>query len=131
MTHVLIDNATVSSVQRALGKAAIREPSLLDVEHVTLSRFCEALLLADSVSVPDNYKAQFTPARKALPKASGVTFLNVLQPEELSLSEIARGLALTWKDAYNAGNQRALFDLYFTQVDAFAKFIWEHSGSAF
>ena len=131
MTHVLIDNATVSSVQRALGKAAIREPSLLDVEHVALSRFCEALLLADSVSVPDNYKAQFTPARKALLKASGVTFLSVPEPEDVSLGEIARGLALTWKDAYNAGNQRALFDLYFTQVGAFAKFIWEHSGSAF
>ncbi|MFM7448316.1 MAG: hypothetical protein ACKO24_06945 [Leptolyngbyaceae cyanobacterium] len=39
MTKILIDNATISSVERALGKAPLKEPALLDIEHVALSRF--------------------------------------------------------------------------------------------
>lgn len=66
MAKVLIDNATISSVQRALGKAPLKEPALLDIEHVALARFCEAVLLNDSIVVPDNYKAELTTKRKEL-----------------------------------------------------------------
>ncbi|QQN49368.1 hypothetical protein [Stutzerimonas balearica] len=66
MSVVMLDNSTISSVQRALGKAQIKEPALLDVEHVALERFSEAFLLSDRIIVPDTYKKSLTPARKKM-----------------------------------------------------------------
>ena len=39
MVQTVIDNAIVSSVQRALGKAKVIDKSLLDVDHAALARF--------------------------------------------------------------------------------------------
>ena len=66
MCRVLIDNSTISSVQRALGKAPLKEPALLDIEHVSLARFCEAVLLNEQIIVPDNYKKELTPCTEKL-----------------------------------------------------------------
>ena len=131
MSAALIDNSTVSSVQRALGKAKTREPALLDVEHAALDRFIEAVLFSDRVVVPDNYKEPFTQARKQLLSSFGVEFASVDSPIEQSLNEIAGGLSAPWVEAFSEGSDRALFNKYFAQIDAFSKFIWEHSSSAF
>lgn len=131
MSAALIDNSTVSSVQRALGKAKTRDPTLLDVEQAALDRFIEAVLFSDRVVVPDNYKEPFTPARKQLLSSFGVELNSVDPPIEQSLNEIARGLSAPWVEAFSEGSDRALFDKYFAQIDAFSKFIWEHSSSEF
>lgn len=62
----LIDNSTISSVQRALGFVPIAEPNLLDMEHVALGRFVEAFLFHDQLVIPDNYKEEFSEQRKDL-----------------------------------------------------------------
>lgn len=131
MPIALIDNATVSSVQRALGKAKTRDAALLDIEQAALDRFVEAVLFSERVIVPDNYKEQFTPARKALLAAFNVQFAPVDTPVDQSLTEVATGLVGPWTEAFVEGSDRALFDKYLGQVEAFSKFIWEHSSSAF
>jgi len=131
MPAALIDNATVSSVQRALGKAQTREPALLDIEQAALDRFVEAVLFSDRVVVPDNYKEPFTPARRKLLSSFGVELTPVDAPIEQSLNEIAGGLSAPWVEAFAEGSDRALFNKYFAQIDAFSSFIWEHSSSAF
>lgn len=131
MPVVLIDNATVSSVQRALGKAKTRDPQLLDVEHATLDRFVEAALFADRVVVPDTYKEQFTPARKQLLSSLAVEFLAVDNAIDDSLNEAAEVMTGPWTEAFVEGSDRAVFSKYFAQVEAFSSFIWEHSSSAF
>ncbi|CAD5374420.1 conserved hypothetical protein [Rubrivivax sp. A210] len=129
MISTLIDNATVSSVQRALGKAQIRDLSVLDVEHAALERLVEAVLLSDRVVVPDNYKQQFTPARKKLLEQLGVEFIEVDEKVDGALSLMARNLTEPWLEAFNAGKDRDLFKDYFGQINAFSNFIWEHSSS--
>lgn len=131
MTTALIDNATVSSTQRALGKAKLRDLGVLDIEQAALGRFAEALLLCEKVVVPDNYKEQFTPARKKLLSSLGVEFLPVSEQLDIALNSIARDLAEPWREAYKEGQDRNLFAEYFGQVQAFSKFIWEHSSSEF
>lgn len=131
MTTALIDNATVSSVQRALGKAKLRDSGVLDIEHAALGRFSEALLLSEKVVVPDNYKEQFTPARKKLLTSLGVEFVAVPEPLDNALNSIAQELAAPWRDAYKEGQDRTLFNEYFKQVQAFSRFIWQHSSSEF
>ncbi|KAB2872859.1 MAG: hypothetical protein F9K36_11645 [Burkholderiaceae bacterium] len=131
MTLALIDNATVSSVQRALGKAKTRDAALLDIEQAALDRFVEAVLFSEQVIVPDNYKQQFTPARKALLASFGVEFAPIDAPIDESLNEVASSLIGPWTEAFSEGSDKALFNSYLQQVEAFSAFIWEHSSSAF
>ncbi|MBE8994780.1 hypothetical protein [Microcystis aeruginosa] len=131
MTKVLIDNATISSVQRALGKAPLKEPALLDIEHVALSRFSEAVLLSDGVIIPDNYKAELTASRKALISDDLFHFQELKGNEDAEIVEICNSLLGIWREAFHAGSERSLFSEYFSQVKAFSNFIWEHASSEF
>jgi hypothetical protein len=131
MAKVLIDNSTISSVQRALGKAPLQEPALLDLEHIALARFCEAVLLNDGVVVPDNYKTELTPSRKALITGEIFSFQPLADGEDDAIREICSSLTPTWKEAFRAGSDRSLFSEYFSQIDAYSNFIWEHSSSEF
>lgn len=131
MSLALIDNATVSGVQRALGKAKTRDAALLDIEQAALDRFVEAILFSERVIVPDNYKEQFTPARKALLSSFNVEFTTVDAPIDESINEIAGRLIGPWTEAFSEGSDKALFNKYLSQIEAFSTFIWEHSSSAF
>lgn len=129
MNKILIDNATISSVERALGKAPVREPALLDIEHVALSRFSEAVLLSDGIIVPDNYKAEFTASRKALISGDIFNFQELRENEDDEIIEICSSLLEIWREAFHAGSERSLFSEYFSQVNAFSNFIWESASS--
>ncbi|MEK8089340.1 hypothetical protein [Thermithiobacillus plumbiphilus] len=131
MAKVLIDNATISSVQRALGKAPLKDPALLDIEHVALARFCEAVLLNDGVVVPDNYKAELTASRKAFITGEAFSFQPLGDGEDDSIREVCSSLAPAWKEAFRAGSDRSLFSEYFSQIDAYSNFIWEYASSEF
>ncbi|MEG3438273.1 hypothetical protein V0288_14180 [Pannus brasiliensis CCIBt3594] len=131
MTRILIDNATISSVQRALGKAPLKEPALLDIEHIALARFCEAVLLSDCIIVPDNYKSELTASRKALLSGECFHFQELAKNEDSEISKICTSLLPMWNKAFDAGSERSLFSEYFSQVNAFSNFIWEHSSSEF
>lgn len=131
MSSVLLDNATISSVQRALGKAPTKEPAILDVEQVALERFSEAVLLSDEVIIPDTYKKEFTPARKKMLSDPVFSFVTVQEQEDNDLLSISNTLSEAWSTAYKEGSDRALFSQYFEQANAFSKFIWENSTSEF
>ena len=128
---VLIDNSTISSVQRALGLASISEPALLDVEHTSLGRFCEAVLFQDRILIPDNYKAELTAQRKKLLDYPIFEYLPVSEQEDQAFLEVANSLSSVWTEAFQAGTDSGLFSKYFSQVRAFSHFIWEHSSSDF
>ncbi len=93
MSKVLIDNSTISSVQRALGKAPLKDPALLDMEHVSLSRFCDAVLLNNEIVVPDNYKTELTPARKALLSNEAFQFEPLNDNEDADLIDISSSMS--------------------------------------
>ncbi len=131
MSSVLLDNATISSVQRALGKAPIKEPALLDVEHVALERFSEVFLLSDKIVIPDTYKESLTAARKKMLADPVFFFVTVEEQEDSDLVTISNSLSEAWTTAYKEGSDRELFSQYFEQANAFSKFIWEHSSSEY
>ena len=131
MSRVLLDNATISSVQRALGKAPTKEPALLDIEHVALERFSEVFLLSDEIIIPDTYKEALTPARKKMLCDPVFTFTTIDEETDSNLLTISNSLSDAWVTAYKEGSDRSLFSQYFEQTNAFSNFIWEHSGSEF
>lgn len=116
---------------QALGKAKIADASLLDIEQAALDRFVEAVIFSDRVIVPNNYKEQFTDARRTLLSKFNVELVAIDQPIEHSLSQVASGLIAPWSEAFVEGSDRALFSKYLEQIQAFSNFIWEHSSSEF
>ena len=64
MTTALIDNATLTGVQRILGQAPSRSGDSLDVDLVAFENFVQARLFYDDVSVIDDYIPALREARR-------------------------------------------------------------------
>ncbi|MDB5321857.1 MAG: hypothetical protein JWN40_3488, partial [Phycisphaerales bacterium] len=129
MPKVLLDHATISSAFRALGFIEFEGRELLDVEQTALERVCEAVLLADQVVVPDNYKAEFRSER--LSRLSIVPFQSIEVGKEIEskIDDVATSMSRVWHEAFTAGNERGTFNQMFKKVEGLASFIWAHSGS--
>ena len=64
MRYALIDNSTLTSVQRLLGQIPIRSKSILDADILCLENVIEAILFYDTVLVLDDYKPSFSKQRQ-------------------------------------------------------------------
>jgi hypothetical protein len=128
---ILVDNATISSVFRALGYVRVDYPATLDVDQVALERFTEAVLLGERIVIPDNYKPAFRAERKRALSASCFVHSPVPDQQDTDLGTISRKLSAIWFDAFQEGRERGTFARYFEQTNAFTKFIWERSSSEF
>lgn len=65
MTTALIDNATLTGVQRILGQATSRSKDSLDVDLVAFENFVQARLFYDDLIVIDDYIPALREARRA------------------------------------------------------------------
>jgi hypothetical protein len=114
MSAALLDNATLTGVQRILGQATSRSRDSVDVDLVAYENFVQARLFYDDVAVIDDYlPAHRASRRAALPQ---VTFID---PAPLKLDEVsatADAVAATIRPKIQGGDFanpefRALFDL--------------------
>jgi hypothetical protein len=131
MAQVLLDNATITSAFRALGLIPIADPDLLDIEQTALERLTEAVLLADKVLLPDNYKKEFRKHRMYFLNDECFEHVPVEPVEDREMSEISGELCKVWFDSFQAGSERGTFSRYFEQARTFSLFIWERQGSVF
>lgn len=84
MTYALVDNATLTGVQRILGQAPYRSTDAIDGDLAALENLIVALLLYDDLLAIDDYKPQFRAARHA-----SFPFVRFLAPTEFGLPEVA------------------------------------------
>ncbi len=74
MTYALIDNATLTAVQRLTGEALSKTDDSVDVDIVALENFVQATLFYDRIVAVDDYIEDFRDVRKgAFPE---ITFLD-------------------------------------------------------
>lgn len=64
MSIALIDNSTLSSVQRVLGNIPIRSKSIIDGDIVAFESLINAILFYNDLIVLDDYKEQYRQNRK-------------------------------------------------------------------
>ena len=91
MGIALIDNSTLSSVERILGKAPVRSSSLIDGDLVAFESLINAILFYNDIIALDDYKPEFAQQRK-----NNFSFINFINPSEFNNSHI---LEDTKKDA--------------------------------
>lgn len=83
MGIALIDNSTLSSVERILGKAPVRSRALIDGDLVAFESFLNAILFYNDIIALDDYKPEFSQSRK-----EHFSFINFINPTEFKASQI-------------------------------------------
>ncbi len=83
MTYALVDNATLTAVQRINGKVLTKSDHSVDTDIVALENLIQAILFYDEVIAIDDY----IPAHRD-ERVQAFPFIRFLNPEELNLKEI-------------------------------------------
>lgn len=83
MSTALLDNATLTAVQRIVGSAPSRSRDAVDVDLVAYENYVQARLFYDDLVVIDDYLPKHRNARRA-----EFPFLSYIDPESLGLKEI-------------------------------------------
>lgn len=83
MLYALIDNATLTAVQRALGSILIKNTDSISGDLAALESLVQAILFYDTLICIDNYKEEYQGERK-----KKFSYIKFLEASELGLSEI-------------------------------------------
>ena len=84
MSYALVDNATLTAVQRILGEVPVRSRNSIDVDLLAYENYVQARLFYDEVVVIDDYISSHRDSRKsAFPR------LTFVDPDTYKLRELA------------------------------------------
>ncbi|UQZ91956.1 hypothetical protein [Bacillus safensis] len=83
MRGVLVDNSTLTSVQRLLGEIPIKNKRLIDSDILALENMIQMILFYDKIFFVNDYKTQFQRSRKDY-----FHFLHPIEKEDIQYNEI-------------------------------------------
>lgn len=83
MTYALIDNASLTAVQRVMGDVVVRNPDTINGDLVALENLVQAILFYDDLVCVDNYKPEYRESRK-----KEFYFVRFVAPEEVNLNQV-------------------------------------------
>lgn len=83
MTYALVDNATLTAVQRISGSVATKSSDSIDTDIVALENLIQAILFYDEVIAIDDYIPKYRNER-----VSAFPFVRFLNTEQFKLNEI-------------------------------------------
>lgn len=130
-SKILLDNATLTSIQRALGYISVQNDSVFDLEIANLSNFCEALLLNEELYIPhDLYQSNFVKDRKDLFNEIGVKNLIIDSQIESDINDIASASFSRWYFDYK-DDQSGLFNRVMELMDIYMRFVWNFRSSEY
>ncbi len=84
MASALLDNATITAVQRITGQAPSRSRDSVDIDLVAFENYVQARLFYDDLVVVNDYLPQHREARRA-----AFPHLSYVNPQEFKLQEIS------------------------------------------
>lgn len=130
MSIALIDNSTLSSVQRVLGNIPVRSNSIIDGDIVAFESLINAILFYNELIVLDDYKEQYSKIRK-----EQFPFIRFIKPEEFNDKEILKK-TFEISDSYQPkieGGKIAdkLFSNMLAQLDMYIQCTWDISSSVY
>lgn len=83
MSYALIDNASLTAVERALGNVVVKNPDTINGDLVAFENFIQAILFYDDLVCIDNYKQEHRDQR-----ISTFDCVRFLAPNDYGLSQI-------------------------------------------
>lgn len=82
MTYALIDNASLTAVQRVMGDVVVRNPDTVNGDLVAFENLIQAILFYDDLICIDNYKKEYRDERK-----KEFDFIRFISPDEINLDQ--------------------------------------------
>lgn len=64
MRYALIDNSTLTAIQRLLGDIAVKNKAITDMDILAYESYVEAILFFDEIICIDDYKKEYSESRK-------------------------------------------------------------------
>ncbi|TDF41318.1 hypothetical protein EYS14_00185 [Alteromonadaceae bacterium M269] len=130
MTYALVDNATLTAVQRIQGDIIIKNTDTIDGDLVAFENFIQGILFYDELICLDNYKKEHQQERK-----DTFDFIRFLDPTKYNLQQIdsaARQEANHIKPEIRAGKfADEDFKSFLELVKMNSICVWEQSSSIF
>lgn len=83
MSYALIDNASLTAVERAVGKIVVANPDTINGDLVAFENLIQAILFYDELICVDNYKSEYRTAR-----INDFEFISFLSPDSYGLDHI-------------------------------------------
>ncbi|MBN3003574.1 hypothetical protein JW897_07460 [Chromobacterium alkanivorans] len=83
MSYALIDNASLTAVQRVMGQITVQNPDTINGDLVALENFLHAILFYDKLICIDNYKPEHVQTRKNI-----FNFIEFLSPKDFDLKAL-------------------------------------------
>lgn len=83
MSYALIDNASLTAIQRVMGKVVVKNPGTVNGDLMALENFLQAILFYDDLICIDNYKIEHAEERKEY-----FDFIKFLSPKDFQLDPI-------------------------------------------
>lgn len=83
MSYALIDNASLTAVQRVMGEVVVRTPDTVNGDLAALESFVQAILFYDDLVCLDNYKGEYRKTRE-----ERFSFVRFLDPEAFNLGDV-------------------------------------------
>lgn len=130
MRYALIDNATLTGVQRLLGEIPVYNKSITDNDIVSFENYIQAILFYDNIISIDDYKPQhrqnratYFPNIRFIPKEyfAYSDFIKAANEATKNISLEIRGGKITDSD----------FREYFNKLQMNFQFTWDQSSSKF
>lgn len=101
MSYALIDNASLTAVQRVLGQITIKNPDTVSGDLTATENLIQAILLYDDLVCIDNYKKEYRDKRRKI-----FEFISFLSPKDYALGpveELAKSQASSIKPEIRGG----------------------------
>ncbi|HCN9521598.1 TPA: hypothetical protein N6876_003946, partial [Escherichia coli] len=83
MSYALIDNASLTAVERTLGDILVKNPDTINGDLVAFENLIQAILFYDTLICVDNYKKEYRDKRIAK-----FDFIKFVSESDFQLSEL-------------------------------------------
>lgn len=83
MSYALVDNASLTAVQRVMGHIVVKNPDTVNGDLAALENFLQAILFYDELICIDNYKDEHKDERR-----KNFDFIKFLSPKDFELDQI-------------------------------------------
>lgn len=130
MRYALIDNASLTSIQRLLGEIPVKNTSIIDNDIVSFENYIQTILFYDTIIAIDDYKPKYRISRtKSFPNIRFISkdlfdyesFTNEAARLTNDITLEIRGGKITDDD----------FKEYFDKLHMTFQFTWDMSASSF
>jgi hypothetical protein len=130
MRYALIDNSTLTGIQRLLGEIPVKNKSIIDNDIISFENYIQAILFYDSIICIDDYKEKYRQNRiNYFPNIRFIskdifeydTFLEKANEVTKNITLEIRGGKISDAD----------FEAYFDRLQMTFQFTWDMSSSKF